>query len=196
MSFFVLSLPYNHFYPSLSVTPLPFVISQVPELHFLFLCRRSSRPPSLAQISARVAVGFHFGIEIRSSDHQLEFQQCTQSKPLTVFSKNSAADTPSRLLVRAWNNYVHRTPVIPHGNRANRPLSSHRMIISRVDMIMEELEQFVRLCLFELRKPGDEAVVHVETFEFSDRMCANCWVMRINRSTVGRDFPKLNECII
>lgn len=115
---------------------------------------------------------------------------------LTLLSEDSGTNPFSRLFVSAWNNSVHSAPVIPHGNRANLPLPSNRVIVSRMNMIMKELEQLVGLCLFELCKSSDEAIVHVESLESSDRMRADCWMMRINRSTVGRSSPKINNCIV
>jgi hypothetical protein len=91
---------------------------------------------------------------------------------------------------------VHCAPIIPHSNRANGPLPPHRVVVCRMDMVVEEIKQLVRFGFLQFRKTGDEAIVHIKGFEASDRVSADSWVMSVDRSAVRRNSPEVKDCVI
>jgi hypothetical protein len=70
------------------------------------------------------------------------------------------------------------------------------MVVGRMDVIVEELEQFIGFSLLEFRKSSDETVVHIEGFEPSNGVGTHCWVMSIYGSTVGRSSPEVKDCVV
>ena len=111
------------------------------------------------------------------------------SRRLTFLSENGSAHTSPWFFVSTWDDPVQGAPIIPHSNGANSPFPPHSMIVGGMDVAVEEVEQLVGFGLFELSKTRDEAIVHVESFEASDRMGPHCWMMSIYRSAVGRNTP-------
>ena len=141
---------------------------------------------------------------------------------LTLFSKYRSSDTtaaPRRVL--SWDNTMHGTTVIPHGNGTHRPLPTDKVVISGVYVEVGEIQQFIfkpmnklvnssfnaspvskgrtcrtALCLLQLREPCHEPFVYIECLEPGHGMCADCWMMRIDWRTVGADSPQVEYSII
>jgi hypothetical protein len=123
-------------------------------------------------------------------------QKHTSPMALTLFPKNGSAHPSPRCFVRARNNPVHCAPVVPHRDRSHGPLPPHSVVISRMDMVVEEIQQLIRFGFFELRETCDETVVHIQGFQARDRVGADCWVVSINGSAVGSNTPEVEDCIV
>lgn len=57
-----------------------------------------------------------------------------------------------------------RAPIIPERDAADLPFPADGMVIGAVDMIGEEIEEFVRLDFFQLSETSDEAGVDIQGF--------------------------------
>jgi hypothetical protein len=73
---------------------------------------------------------------------QLPFQE-KNSYSLTLLAKDSSPDALPRSLVGPRDNSVYDTAVIPHGNAANIPLPPDVVVVSRVNVVGEEVQQLV-----------------------------------------------------
>ena len=70
------------------------------------------------------------------------------------------------------------------------------MVVRRVDVIDEKVEQLVRFDLFELGKPSYEADIHIERLEPCYRVRPHSWMVRINRSPTWSLTPIIDDGVI
>lgn len=65
------------------------------------------------------------------------------------------------------------------------------MVVRRVDVVREEIEQLIRLGLLELCKSSDESHIDIERLQAGDGMRPDCRVVRIDRGSVGTNAPEV-----
>lgn len=134
-------------------------------------------------------------------------------RALTLLSKYSRSYASPRPLIRPRNHSVEDAPIVPHGYGANSPFPTNVVVVRRVDMIGEEIQQFVhgvsaimsvcfqckkltRFLFLQLRKPCYETSIHIQRLQTSNRVSANRRVMRINWWTIRTCSPKIQNGVV
>lgn len=87
-------------------------------------------------------------------------------------------------------------PIIPHSNGTYLPLPANVVIICGMDVVSEKVKESVGFFFLELCKTSHKAIVYVEGFESCNRMSSDSRVMGIDRRSVGRNTPKIENGII
>ena len=67
----------------------------------------------------------------------------TETFELTFLTKDCRPDTLPIAFVRAWDDSMQRTPIVPHSHAPYIPLPPNGMVIGGVDVVLEELEELI-----------------------------------------------------
>lgn len=89
-----------------------------------------------------------------------------------------------------------RAPIIPEGHAAHLPLPAHGVVVGRVDVIGEEIEELVGLDLLQLGEPRHESRVDVQRFEARDGMGPDGRVVGVDGGSVGSHAPEVDDRVV
>ena len=137
---------------------------------------------------------------------------------VTLLSKHSSSNSSAGSIIVSRNDTMNSTPliyrsapisltampehwylrthIIPHSHRTNSPLPPHRMVICRMDMKPEKLEQFIRLLFLEFWEGSHKSIIYIQGFESRDWMGTDGWMMGVDRWPVGTDLPRIEDCVV
>lgn len=86
--------------------------------------------------------------------------------------------------------------VVPQRNTPHLPLESYIMVIRRMDVIVQEVQNLIAFIFLQLGEARDKAGVDVQCPEASDWMSPNSGVVGVDWGTVGRHLPKVEDSVV
>lgn len=70
------------------------------------------------------------------------------------------------------------------------------MVVTRVDMVCEEIKNLIRLGLFELSEPRNKAWIDIECLQPSHRVGSHRRVVGVDRCSICLCLPEIEDSVI